>query len=247
MGIFHRPSLSSAQEGGGSDTQQAGVSPRPPHRSSFISSRQHPGSSSMSFRHNSSGRYSSNAFEGGIGAEVNVPNSRFSRYLCGCCGGTLSCRKPAWMAPNSTMSINSKRIIRSRTWKFLMILFYGFVLFGAQINQLWAPVGDVAFNIISLFTFGFCVLEMALRILAETSYFQFGISPFFQNKLYSIGGNDNSNICAFGSFLFWCDLVSTGVILYDISWINKGPFEQQTVEIQLDALGFPVCTIGFCI
>jgi hypothetical protein len=233
MGMFQRPSFASGQEGA-SDSQHA--SSHHPHRSSLISSR--PSSSSVSFRHSS--RYSSTALDTEIGNEVNAPNSRLGRFLCGCCGGNGHCHKPGCMEPNSAVSINSKKIIRSRVWKLLMIFFYSFVLFGSQVHDLWSPLEDVAFNILSLITFGFCILEMGLRIVAEPNYFQFGIASFWQSRIYIFGGNDNNNTCSFGSFLFWCDLVSTGVLLIDISWINKKSFAEQVIEIELDSFGFPV-------
>lgn len=245
MVIFQRSSLSTAQDAG-SDSQQ-GSAQQAPHRSSLISARH--GSSSMSFRHHSgSSRYSSTAFEAGITNEVNVPNSRLSRFLCGCCGGTVKCRKPACMAPHSSVSVNSKKIIRSRAWKLLMIFFYSFVLFGSQVYYLLAPAKDTAFNIMALVTFGFCVLEITLRIMAEPNYFQFGITSFFQSKKYNIGGggggNDNNSntTCVFGSFLFWCDVVSTVATLYDVTWTNFKHFEQPVIEIELDMNGFPVRT-----
>ena len=198
------------------------------------------GSSSISFRQNASSRYSSTAFEGGTGGEGIGPNSRFSRFLCGCCGGSLTCQKPACMAPGSILSTKCRRIIRSRLWKLLMIFFYAFVLFGSQIHQLWTSAGNLAFNILSLVAFGFCIVEMGLRFVAETNYFQFGMASFCQNKKYSIGGNDNSSTCFIGSFLFWCDLVSTCATLFSVSWINPKPFEQHTIEIVLDSYGCPV-------
>lgn len=42
-----------------------------------------------------------------------------------------------------------------------------------------------------------------------------------------------------GSFLFWCDIVSTCSILYEISYINKMQTEIRTVAISLDTFGIP--------
>jgi hypothetical protein len=43
-----------------------------------------------------------------------------------------------------------------------------------------------------------------------------------------------------GSFLFWCDFISTMTLLSEIAFINKRAFESVTVMIQLDQFGMPV-------
>ena len=123
-----------------------------------------------------------------------------------------------------------------------MIVFYCFLLFGPEVHDLWASFDDTTYNILALVTFGFCLVEIGLRILVEPHYFQFGMPTCGSNhnKFGHTIANDNNSSCAMGSFLFWCDLVSMGVILLDVSWINRSLQEQRTVEIDLDSLGFPV-------
>lgn len=99
------------------------------------------------------------------------------------------------------------------------------------------------YNILAFVAFGFCVMEIMLRIIAEPDYFHFGIASCQGNRFGHVSvGNDNHTTCSFGSFLFWCDLISTGMILFDISWINKQRFELNVVEIELDEYGYAVCS-----
>ena len=42
-----------------------------------------------------------------------------------------------------------------------------------------------------------------------------------------------------GSFLFWCDLLSTLALLYDITWINAIQFRETFIQITLDPYGIP--------
>jgi hypothetical protein len=126
-----------------------------------------------------------------------------------------------------------------------MIFFSVMVLFGSQIQHLWvAPAGDFAFDVLATITFAFFVLDMTIRIIAEPHYFQVGSSSTIGGGAYSGsggGGGESSKDClVLGSFMFWCDLVSTGVILYDISYINKGHYGVVDVDIQLNESGIPV-------
>jgi hypothetical protein len=124
-----------------------------------------------------------------------------------------------------------------------MIFFSIVVLFGSQIQHLWmAPAGDIVFDVLSTITFAFFVLDMTIRIIAEPNYFQVGTSSTSGGGAYSGsgGGGESSMDClVLGSFMFWCDLVSTVVILYDISYINKGHYGVVDVDIQLKS-GVPV-------
>jgi hypothetical protein len=123
-----------------------------------------------------------------------------------------------------------------------MIFFYGFLLFGSQVHHIWAPGQEKTYNILAFVTLGFCVADMILRILVEPDYFQFHIASFRGHRFgQTNGATDSNQTCSFGSFLFWCDLLSTSMILYDISWINDKHFETKVIELVLDDHGFPVC------
>ncbi len=124
-----------------------------------------------------------------------------------------------------------------------MILFYAFVLFGSQVHHIWAPEKDTVYDILACITFSFCIVDMVFRILVEPDYFKVDIASCRGSMLgHTTTVNDNTSTCSFGSFLFWCDLLSTGMILFDISWINRQHFDMMVVDIKLDENGFPVCT-----
>ena len=130
-----------------------------------------------------------------------------------------------------------KLCIKSIAWKGLMVFFSIFVLFGSQIRQLWIPSsGDKAFDFVMMFTFACFVLDILVRIFVEQGYFNFQICP-------ARTGFGETKTCALGSFLFWCDLISTATILYDISFINKDLYNVKEVDIVLDATGYPVSMI----
>jgi len=108
-----------------------------------------------------------------------------------------------------------------------MALFSFYLLFGSQIEHLiMAPAaGDIVFDICEMVTFGFFVIDMTLRIFVEPNYFDI--------RWCCRGGSEGGH-CSLGSFMFWCDLASTGVILYDVSFINKARYQIVDVEIELE-------------
>ena len=116
-----------------------------------------------------------------------------------------------------------------------MVFFSVFLLFGAQIQHLWtAPAGDIVFDILAMITFAFFLVDMTIRIFVE---------PNYCNISFACGRSGyESRTCSLGSFMFWCDLASTGVILYEVSFINKPHYEVISIDIDLDDFGLPVST-----
>lgn len=204
------------------------------HRSSMISAHS---SSNISLKFSSRGHTSSLFLDAGNVSETNVaPPSRAARLYSMFCDSR--CCQRLHIRPSSRL--RCKQTIRSRVWKGLMIVFYTFALFGYQLHMIFS-VKDVVYNTLALITFIFFVLEMVLMTIAEPNYVIFDISSFAGNKFLAAGADGNKS-CSLGSFLFWCDLVSTIVLLYGITWINKGRLGLKTVDIFLDADGFPVRT-----
>ena len=146
--------------------------------------------------------------------------SRYGRW----CPSSVDPTRILWMMD---------RCIRSWAWRMFMVFFSVFLLFGAQIQHLWtAPAGDIVFDILAMFTFAFFLVDMTIRIFVEPNYCNISFS--------CCRGGYESRACSLGSFMFWCDLASTGVILYEVSFINKPHYEVISVDIDLDESGLPV-------
>lgn len=244
MPIFQRSSISSPQQQqqeAASEAQQQSQQHRQQQRSSLIASRRTSSSAGFSTSfHYSSSRYSSAGFDPVLLSEPSTPTSRLKSMLCCCCAGS-GCKRPSWLAHNSRIVKQSKRLIRSRLWKLLMIFFYGFLVFGPQIYHIMEHFQETTFNILALVTFGFCLVDMGLRVLVEPNYFQFGVSSCCQtSNKFGVGNDNHHSSCVVGSFLFWCDLVSMAAILLDFVGVNHHRNEIQTIEIELDSYGFPV-------
>jgi hypothetical protein len=93
---------------------------------------------------------------------------------------------------------------------------------------------------LALVTFGFLIIDMMIRICVELNYFNFhwGCSGAAYGE-----HRDSSQSCVLGSFMFWCDLFSTGGMLFEISFFNKQYYETVDVEITLNKDGVPVSII----
>jgi hypothetical protein len=119
------------------------------------------------------------------------------------------------------------RIIESRLWRVIIILNTLLLLFGSEVQDLWIPPqGDVVMNVfytIALAVFSFDIL---MRCFLEPTYMPW------------CGCAESK--CNLGSFLWWCDVLSTLTLLYNISYINKNLLDMITYDITLDELGIPV-------
>jgi hypothetical protein len=114
------------------------------------------------------------------------------------------------------------------------------LLFGSPIQFLWIPKeGDTVFDV--LYTIGLAVfiLDMIFNLLVDPEYF--GCNYFWrrvqqphQPKRWTCGG--------VGSFMFWCDVVSTLALCHDISYINQKEYEMLELNLKLNKYGIPVST-----
>jgi hypothetical protein len=119
------------------------------------------------------------------------------------------------------------KIIYNHIWQILMIVLSFILLFGPQIQHLFFPASaDFACDIVYSATFIFFCLDIIIRLGAEKDYFQFDL---FALEL--------------GSFLFFCDIISTLALLYDIQWIGAPQFEEMYVNILLNEFGVPVSIV----
>lgn len=137
-------------------------------------------------------------------------------------------------------------------WEAGMILFSFLLLFGAQLRQLCLPkTMDLTCDVVFLIAFVVLLLDVVFRSVAVPEYFQ--CSCFTkggdqqQRRRGCFGRNINRNSkdrpseFQFGSFLFWCDLLSTLMLLREISFTNlEGSFQEQEVKVNLDAWDMPV-------
>ena len=122
--------------------------------------------------------------------------------------------------------------IHTTIWKVLIGIFTILLLFGVPIQNLCIPkAGDQVFDVLYTLAFAFFVVDIAIRLQAEPSY--------FTARCLGKGCGDESYF-AFGSFMMWCDLISTATLLYDISFINKPHYGVQNVNIILNDQGQPV-------
>ena len=147
-------------------------------------------------------------------------STRWNRFLKSCC--------------NLRKEFFFDRWIHTRLWRSFSIFFSLLLLFGDQIHQLWIPEnGDIAFDILFTMSLVFFVVDILIRIRAEPNYWNV--------KLLGQGWfGESHDLCVLGTFLFWCDLLSTLTLLYDISYINKPRFSMKTMTIHLNEYGRPV-------
>lgn len=144
------------------------------------------------------------------------------------CGDCL--RPPPWFL--HALSV----IIGSPLWR-VIILFNSFLLlFGSEVQELWIPPeGDLTMDILYCLGLAVFSMDMIMRCYLEPKYVQV---PGCRNK--ENAQNSAWGRCQLGSFLFWCDLVSTLTFLYSISFINSGAYAIQTIDISLNEIGIPV-------
>jgi len=173
-----------------------------------------------------------------------------------CCWRCKTCVCP--QLPKPVTDWINQRLINTKAWQAFIILFTIVLLFGAQIQDLWCPPSsDVAFDVIFTCAFVFLIVDVILRSAADPTYF---ILNLCGRDLRSPHGEHSPNrvdalcglrsIFQFGSFMFWCDLLSTLSLLWDISYINPFRSSMLEVTIGIDDLGIPVrfiwCTLLFC-
>jgi hypothetical protein len=148
----------------------------------------------------------------------------------------------------------------------LYIFFSLFLLFGSSIQDLWMGAdGDIVFEVIRNIMLAYFVWDMLIRCLTDKEYFVCTVgggsasamtptasgTPLAGSNNAASGGPTRHSMTHFdakemhpqfatGSFFFWCDLVSTLAILYDLSYVNKNSNGVQQVQIGLDNDGVPV-------
>ncbi|GAX18664.1 hypothetical protein FisN_10Hh123 [Fistulifera solaris] len=152
------------------------------------------------------------------------------------------------------------QILNLHVWKAFMICFTTILLFGAQIRDLFFPKSaDLAVDIVFLIVVCFFWVDTLFRMDCETNYFRFYL---FSSFGYSSGRTVPPRIsdvrdvdpsvgycCGrpfhIGSFLFWCDIISTVALLREITLLDPtGIFDEARIEIRLDQFGMPLDVSG---
>lgn len=124
-----------------------------------------------------------------------------------------------------------QNVLSSHAWKAVLIFFAFVLLFGAQIRALFIPkAGDIAVDVVFLLALVFFATDIGMRIDSEDGYFSWICCK-------------NNKCCSVGSFLFWCDFVSTLTLIYDLSFINSVHYREASIDMQLGPFGIPVRTV----
>ena len=110
------------------------------------------------------------------------------------------------------------------------------------------------FDILYTVAFGLFCLDIILRMLSVPGYFGFNCSSALHRTIKACCRKGTARRPQYydayekplhiGSFLFWCDVLSTLTMLYGISYINKSQSEMIVVDIQLDPYGIPVRSVA---
>ena len=151
------------------------------------------------------------------------------------------------------------RVLNARLWRALLIFFTFILLFGAQFRDLFIPkAADPAIDAIFVIAFLFFTADMIFRVDAEFNYFHLYLcncvgysSGVAADRVHDAardprvsGVNTLPGCCGtqpqpfqVGSFLFFCDLISTIVLLREISFVMPKNFEELFVNIELDEFG----------
>lgn len=177
------------------------------------------------------------AYPGGVGTAASVSSgeedtpvakSRLHR----------SCSKICSYTTPSKASLNRlSALITSKLWHGLLVFFTIVLLFGCQIQELWVPKEwDTAVDVLFTVALGFFALDIIIRCYTEPQYFEFHLCG--KTVLGDAPGAWGS--CRLGSFMFWCDLLSSSTLLFDISYVNARHFDAATIDIDLDRFGLPV-------
>jgi hypothetical protein len=178
--------------------------------------------------------FNSNSQFNDYGIDDRTPTQSLRKWLCSC----VSIDMPRTVA-------YFQKVLKSRIGKGLMVCFSIFLLFGSPIQHLlMPPAADVVFDILSCITLGYFVVDMVIRIVAEPNYFHFQVwlPPGMTKNRGNVYITEPTPVleCAMGSFMFWCDIVSAGMLLYDISFINPDHYSVVDVDIRLDKHGLAV-------
>jgi hypothetical protein len=171
-------------------------------------------------------------------SSTNNSDRSCNGFFCGCYVNEEN--RPKWL----TIFYN---ITKTTIWTIIHILFSIILLFGPAVQSLIVDIGDLGdliFDVLRSLMLVFFLTDMATRCITEYDYFMFtlckrrkdGVSSTSTTAAARTSNNKGDGLdltFAIGSFLFWCDAISTASILYDLSFINKGRYTTIFDEFQM--------------
>jgi hypothetical protein len=129
-------------------------------------------------------------------------------------------------------------LIRSGFWRILIIFCTVLLLFGSPIQFLLVPKeGDPSFVYLYTIALAVFILDMLFNSMVDPEYLGFG--PWRPNRMQQ-PYQPKFWTWSIGSFMFWCDVVSTAALCYDIEYINRWEYEMMEIELVLDEYGITV-------
>lgn len=147
-----------------------------------------------------------------------------------------SCGCRNCLAPSPGFLNVLSTIIESSIWRVIIVFNTILLLFGSEIQELWIPpAGDVAMDVLYCLALAVFAMDMFMRCYLEPKYVTVPRCRKKESAQNSAWGR-----CQLGSFLFWCDLVSTMTLLYNISFIYPPGSAIETIDIKLNVIGIPV-------
>lgn len=151
-------------------------------------------------------------------------------------GGVRNSNKPQ---PPALQFIKN-RIIKTTWWSVIIFLFTLVLLFGPPLKfLLFTKAADIFFDSLFLICIITLIIDIILRCLVTPKYFQWSFP--IKSKENAQNSILSSNVTfhrkkkfQIGSFMFWCDLISTISLLSEITFI----FTQlhSTLRIEFDVV-----------
>lgn len=155
----------------------------------------------------------------------------------------------AWCGSAEARREFCARILDSLAWRALLILLTLILLFGAQIRNMFIPASaDAAADAVFLATFFIFWIDIGMRVIVEPNYFAFNLCGLGRKIDTERPMAEQETCCnvQLGSFLFWCDVISTLTLLHEISFIDKANFSEIPILVTLDPFGVPVSLLEVC-
>jgi hypothetical protein len=136
----------------------------------------------------------------------------------------------------------SGRAVNSLVWRVMGVVFTLLLLFGSSIQFWFFPASaDPVFDALYIVGFAFFWVDILFNVYTDPEYFVWDLCRNQQGTNQNLNHNSRgwgSFRC--GSYNFWCDFVSSGGFLYDVSFINQSEFAMAVIPIALDSMGVPV-------